>query len=103
MVDVIVPSRYWILNVLSNGYHAILGFIHHVILIHSRCTIAILLGHLYALFLHTIHRSHCLLLFPFQHTLKSLLLGNGVQRNVGVDAVVVFFDVGEHFDVLFII
>jgi hypothetical protein len=98
MINIIVPSRHWILNMLSNGHHPILCFVHLMVLVHAACAVAILLGHLHALLLHGIHGFHCVFLFALEHPLEGLLLGDGVQRDVGVNTVVVFFLMGEHFE-----
>lgn len=65
VINVIIPSRHWILNMLSYGDHSVLCFVHEMVLVHARGTVGILLGHLHAVVLHGVHGFHSVLLLTF--------------------------------------
>ena len=87
MIDIVISGRNRILEVLSNGDHFALRLIDKMllsILHHGRCRLSVTLAHLHGLFLEVIHCSNSLLTLSLKHRLQSLLLGDWIQRNVGI-------------------
>ena len=88
MINIVIPGRNRVLEVLSNGDHFALRLIDEMllsILHHGRCRLSVTLAHLHGLFLEVIHCSNGLLTLSLEHRLQGLLLGDWIQRNVGID------------------
>ena len=88
MINIVISSGDGVLEVLSNGDHFTLGLINKLllsILHHGGSRLSVTLAHLHGLFLKVIHRSNGRFTLSLEHLLQGLLLGDGIQRDVGID------------------
>ena len=84
MVDVVVPRAHWVLHLVGQSVHLLLGLSHcHVVLL-VRVLTAIDTA-VQASLLCVAHVVHGLLLFVFEHVLEVLLLNDGAQSDLGVN------------------
>ena len=103
MINIVVPRRYWQLNVLGDCDHFLLAILNLVLILclhhGERLGVdhAVLLRRHHALLLdlrHCVLRGLMLLL---HHFLEDLLVGDGCECYLRVHRVVVFLLVREHF------